>query len=225
MKNLRSAVLVIAFTLISLSAHGYSLGADWSFTDNPNGAWTLGSYTGLNTGTFSAFAATDTETILIGGAELQVWRGPAAIDPNIIKNVGATVTTACCDQITFNADAVTFGPFGGATVARWTAQTTGWYSVDASFATVQVGNTAGNAYVFDGTSLVDLGQLNAAIGYSMQFFFTAGTNFDFVVWGNNTNNKTTEVSANITALPEPGTLSLLAIGLAGIAWVRRRKVA
>ena len=29
----------------------------------------------------------------------------------------------------------------------------------------------------------------------------------------------------MTALPEPGTLSLLAIGLAGIAWVRRRKVA
>jgi len=28
----------------------------------------------------------------------------------------------------------------------------------------------------------------------------------------------------VTAMPEPGTLSLLAIGLAGFAWVRRRKI-
>ena len=36
---------------------------------------------------------------------------------------------------------------------------------------------------------------------------------------------TFRTSITITALPEPGTLSLLVIGFASIAWVRRRKIA
>jgi len=228
MKFFKSAVLIIALTLMSLSAQAYSLSADWDFNNNPNGTWTVGTYNGLDTGSFTAFAVADKQTIFINDAvdgsltaELQVYRGAAAIDPNIIKNVGDTVTTACCSEITFNADAVTFGPFHGAAVARWTAPTTGTYLVDASFATVQVGNAAGNAYVFNGTSLIDLGSLAAAQGYNNQISLTAGTIFDFIVWGGDTNNKTTEVSATITALPEPGTLGMGLLGFGLLAWIRR----
>ena len=46
--------------------------------------------------------------------------------------------------------------------------------------------------------------------------------FDFTVVTNvNTNYRYEVVVGNV---PEPGTLGLLSFGLAGIAWVRRRKL-
>ena len=83
------------------------------------------------------------------GQLLMGWRNgsPSLIDPNIIKNEGATVTTSAFGTITFNAGAVTFGPFLGPTVARFTAPAAGLYDVSASFKTVQVGNAAPHAYI------------------------------------------------------------------------------
>ena len=204
----------------------YDLSDDFSLSSNPNGAWSYGKYTGgLDANTFTQF--TIGETIPVEGSVLDVWHGVSgdtSIDPNIIKNNGASFTTLCCSGIDFNADKVTFGPFGGPTVARWTAQFDGTFDVMASFATVQSGNTSPNAYIFaDGLALDDLGTLTAnAFNYNGTFTRTAGQWIDFVVWGGNGANKTTEVSANITAVPEPSIIALFAAGLFGLGFARRR---
>ncbi len=50
----------------------------------------------------------------------------------------------------------------------------------------------------------------------------AGQTVDFVVFGNNSLNKTTQVDATIVAVPEPATMTLLALS-ASVVFLRRRK--
>jgi hypothetical protein len=204
----------------------YDLSDDFSLS-NPNGAWSYGKYTGgLDANTFTQF--TIGETISVEGSDLDVWHGDNGIDPNIIKNNGESFTTSGSGVIDFNADEVTFGPYLGPTVARWTAQFDGTFDVMASFATVQNGNTSPNAYIIaDGLAFLDLGTLTAsAVNYNGTFTGIAGQWIDFVVWGADGGNKTTEVSANITAVavPEPSIIALFAVGLLGLGFARRRKV-
>ena len=157
------------------------------------------------------------------------WSGTAAIsDPNIIKNTGATFTSTAAGQITFNAGQVTFGPYRGPTVARWTAQSAGTFDISASFGTVQVDNTAPFAYVFSnlagfGTYSQDL--TSGSWDFDQTFSLQAGEYVDFVVFGGNTNNKTTEVSALITAVPEPETYALMLAGLGVVGFMARRRKA
>jgi len=204
----------------------YDLSDDFSLSSNPNGAWSYGKYTGgLDANTFTLF--TIGETILPDGNPLDVWHGVSGdsnIDPNIIKNNGASFTASCCG-IDFNADKVTFGPFLGPTVARWTAQFDGTFDVMASFATVQSVNSSPNAYIFvDGLALDNLGPITASVfNYNGTFTRTAGQWIDFVVWGGNGANKTTEVSANITAVPEPSIIVLFATGLLAFGLASRKK--
>ena len=85
----------------------------------------------------------------------------------------------------------------------------GAFISDASWLEVKDGNHDPTTYLFDisswdGMMLLDLNN----------FWPTQGAISHVSIWGGGT-----------ITLPEPGTLSLLAIGFAGIAWVRRRKVA
>ena len=84
----------------------------------------------------------------------------------------------------------------------------GAFITDAKWLEVKDGNQDPFTYLFDisswdGKMLLDLNN----------FWPNQGAISHVSIWGNDT-----------TTLPEPGTLSLLAIGLAGIAWVRRRKI-
>lgn len=212
----------------------FDLAADWSDTTNGGtNVWAYGRYASSvgagSPATFNAFDLNVGITVApASGQVLRGWRNPSLIDPNIIKNEGSTVTTSAFSIITFNAGAVTFGPFLGPTVARFTAPTAGLYDVSASFKTVQVGNTAPHAYIsLDGATPLDRGVLSASLTTYMNssLSLAVGDTVDFIVWGADSANKTTEVSASLTtdvaATPEPASMFLLGSGLAALAARRR----
>ena len=205
----------------------YDLAADWSTSGNGSGVWTYGQYTeGVVPTSFTPFAINATGPS--GGVDnlstLNAW-GVNASDPNIIKNLGQTFTTTQFGQITFNSDAVTFGPYLGPTVARFTAPSAGYYDLSATFQTVQVANSDPTAYiavngVIDYSGTVSSTATTNKLGVEL----TAGETLDVIVWGDNANNKTTQVAETIT-VPDGGiTAGLLGVALIGMQALRRKLV-
>jgi len=232
-RTTRFALALAATALLAAPAMAqtYSLADDFS-TTTQSGAWRYGYYTGsvLTKANFTAFGFYDTCWHSQCGPSspfngLIGWDKATGGDPDITKNTGATFTTTAYDQITFNANQVTFGPYRGPTVARWTAQAAGTYDVSAMFQTVQVGNTAPMAYVYSSTNVNPDGSSTLASAWNFSKTFTLQQNdyIDFVVWGSNTQNKTTQVSANISTVPEPETYALMLGGLATLGFVARRR--
>ena len=113
-----------------------------------------------------------------------------------------------------------------------TAPSTATYNLSATFTTIQTGNTPPTAYVYLGNTQVYSQQLqdpsNNQFGTPATFtdnnvLISQGTTVDFVVWGANGNNKTTEVQATI-ATPEPASLAIWGGVIAsGLLVARRRK--
>ena len=233
-QRIAAVAIGLAATLCGAAEAGvtYTLAGDFSTGANPNGAWTYGKYASpgagpLDPGSFSRFQASG-PAIASSLPDLNFWNdhGPNAnVDPNIIYNPGATFTTNGFGTITFNSKEVTFGPYLGPTVARWIAPAAGVYGIDAAFQTVQVGNTAPNAYVFvNGVGgMVGTSALSATpTSYQSLQRLIQGEIVDFVVAGG---SKTTQVDVTITTMtPEPATLLMcgpLAVFVA--ACLRRRR--
>lgn len=216
-------LFVISFGLpnsVNAATTVYNLANDFSLASNPNNVWTYGAYVkegdANGSGSLDAtkFTAFKEKVDLFGDltySPLQVWNKVdtySAGDPNIIYNPGGSDVEpgSITGFITFRAGKVTFGPYLGPTVARWTAPRGGMFQIDAVFATVQGVNSGPNAYVYYNGAKVDgprfVPEFPNTVGYNSPMLVAAGKNLDFVVWGDNGNNKTTEVSVTITVLKQ-----------------------
>jgi hypothetical protein len=228
MKNQVAVILGILSAISVASQAGanpsWNLASDWS-SSNPSGVWSYGHYTGgLSPSSFSQFTENYYGGVVTPDdlTKLNAW-GEGG-DPNIIKNTGPTFTTVNFGQITFNAGAVTFGPYLGPTVVRFTAPTAGNYDLSDAFMTVQVANSDPNAYIsIDGGALNDLGLVSGTISDSQEINLAGGQYVDLIVWGGDTNNKTTQVDATFTLVPDGSiTAGLLGSALIGLATLRRK---
>ena len=216
------------------SAQGvYTIAEGFTGTSSPIGSFTFGQYAN---GGFKPFEHAGTTTI---DSQTLSYKNNATgpVDPNVFYNPGTSDANTAPDfgDEVFPAGKVTFGPYLGPTVARFTASAAETINLSTTFQTVQQGNDAPTAYVYVGSTLVDSHQLqidpnDAQYGIAYSFSKTALTlakneTIDIVVYGGDSNNKTTRVDATITVVPEPatalmcGTAALLGLGL---AWRRRR---
>lgn len=228
----RSTVLTIGIALATLVCGRADAGTVYSVTDGFTGNSTAFSYGRLGGGSLSGAFSQFTESGNIGTYTgnsaydpLLYLKDSGSIDPNVIYNSSASTISTGSEygDITFNSHELTFGPFLGPTVARFTAATAGTYDISALFTPVQVANSTPNYYVFiNGVVSSAL----ASSSYIGSTYLNAGGTIDFVVFGGNSNNKTTQVDATVTAVPEPATWAmsgLATILVTGAVTRRKRK--
>jgi hypothetical protein len=241
----------MSFCAIAPSASAnttYGLAQDFSITQNGgSNPWSYGLYGngfGPYTLTPANFQQFNTATTGAFGA-LNVWglssSADSGGDPNIEKNVTNSVNNGCCG-IYWEPQQVAFGPYLGPTVARFTVPTTGPYTVSAMFQDIQsfaaTGNTAPTGYIYEGSSQLavvpivtgaDSSVASGGLGGFATFSsgpmeLTAGTTLDFITYGANANNATTEVIADVILVPEPSSLvALCGLGAAGMVLALRRR--
>lgn len=230
MTRLLALMLLSIGSTATVQAQTWNLANDFSSTNGGSSRWSYGYYTsGLKPSSFTAFSTYE----LRDGDTLATWyRGSNNVDPNIQKNVTTSAYLHPGSGITFNPGEVTFGPFLGPTVARWTAIQGGVFNISAMFQWVQTQNLAPNAYVYVGTQQFSNAQqlffervTETGVSWSSARPVTLAANewIDFVVWGAEHENKTTQVQATITAVPEPGAFVLVVTGLLGLGAATRRR--
>jgi hypothetical protein len=244
--NLRRKVTFLPLVALGVVS---ALGATSARADSaPIGSdFTYGEYAAGTPSSFQAF--TITSSPLPG---LEEWSGgsnqsPGKTDPNVIYNSTANdiYTDPQYGNIDFAANSLDLGPWYGPTVVRYTAPVTGSYGIDAQFQTAQLDNTSPTAYVYvDGIQDWSSGQLAAPTGveggtvgrlgavsdFSSGLTLTQGETVDFVVWGSNSDNKTTQLSVAISApsvvmapLPASAGVGFSLLGGVGLLAVLRRK--
>lgn len=205
----------------------YNAAADFSTTNNPNGAWTYASFP-ADPGVVS-FAPLQALAPLPGYSDIVGWcnGGGAWADPAICKNT--TDTTISAYGIDFAPGMFSLGGGDYVTDVRWTCQVAGTYDVDITLTGVQNNgttsmwlmqkNTTGAwwDYVQGGAGF---GSVNHQVDH-LQIDFAVGDTWDICSWG----GQHTRVDATFTQVPEPGTLALLVCGLVGLsvfAWKKRK---
>jgi hypothetical protein len=223
MTRLLALMLLSIGSTATVQAQTWNLANDFSSTNGGSSRWSYGYYTsGLSPSSFTAFSTYE----LRDGDTLATWyRGSNNVDPNIQKNVTTSAYLHPGSGITFNPGEVTFGPLGGPTVARWTAIEGGVFNISAMFKWVQTQNAAPNAYVYGNTQQWFSQVTETGVSWSSAGPVTLAANesIDFVVWGGGHENKTTQVQATITAVPEPGAFVLVVTGLLGLGAATRRR--
>ena len=232
-----AATLVVALAASAGGRAGATLVTDGFTNPNPS-AFTYGRYGSPQTPfagtidptTFSRFSKSGDLGTLNNNSHyngLLYEKDASDIDPNVIYNSTskAILTAPDYGDITFNPHELTFGPYQGPTVARFTAKAAGTYDISALFTPVQIGNTLPRDYVFiNGVVTSALASSpSGASSFSDKVTLGVGGTVDFVVFGGNVDNKTTQVDGSVVAVPEPASLAMCATALASLAGVAMRR--
>ena len=209
-----SCALVLATAALSASAAtSWSLSDDYAEATNPNGSWTYGSLPG---GTFTALAW-NSSTSSYGIA--------AAGQTFIYKNTSGTFAFGIdAGQVSLEAD------WGNPDV-RWTALSAGTYSFSIAVGGSQAagGGGTGNNFVAEAgvrVNGVDPAQDSFASNVKSWNFtvtLSAGDTVDtFVLNPGFAASGNTQTKILVSAVPEPASALMLALGLGGLAAMRRR---
>jgi hypothetical protein len=224
----RLSVFVVG--AVAAQAQFYVAADDFSTALNPAGTWRYGQEATLG-GSFTLLATpldlspgTDPGSIL-------GWSNGTGFPFVAVNTTPGPITAG---TTIYPGDTVAMHPdnSGNFSVLRWTAPSTGSYLVTTTFfdipnadpATVDVHVLHNSVSLFTDS----LYNVVTSTGYtSGPLALTLGDTIDFIV-GDGSNgyiNDHTAITAQITAVPEPSTFALLALGSGFLLWRTRRKFA
>lgn len=218
--------IIISITLglltatVPASAQTYDLLAQFDTVNNPatTGGWSYG----YRENPGSAFQLL-TYRYSDSGSTLGGWAADASTYPDV-----EYTTYASTNQITFAQAATT----AAAPIIRWTAPSSGTYSIELAFSPFNAFGTSGSTDIFVAQNNVTLYQQNltgtgGTLTYNATLTFATGDTLDLINDRGTNPGKRVIANATITTAvitPEPGTLGLAALPLLPFAaCVARRR--
>lgn len=232
---IRHALLAVGLLALSGSFGGeahagmtYDAVNDFSLASNPNGPWSYGTLSALTGGTFTPDTSTLVNQFYTG--EQDWFNGQGEPNSSVVERNDSGSTQSFL-TIVSPTNLLRLDCQDTITDVRFTAQGTGLYNISGLFQRIDTGGTPVSVQVeVNGSpmfSVDNFSTFGAQEAFNLgNLSLTTGTVVDFVLAAPQFNNDSTGFDATITytpsSVPEPASIGLVLVGLAGTLAVRRR---